>query len=332
METTNPRPSIGTLDIDSFNPSIMEETVQGGAFEHLQLAHGRFRAHLLSAQVEDAMLDYGSYNLPLRACGSMPETHITLGFVMNGNGPASLNGSEIQRTAPLVLSEGVELDYIMAPGSEWLAFQVKRETLEQLGIDSSGRTTGVLAIGLQDEQQLLTDLRASISALYEISTENPVIIDQDGFCEKIFAGMLDAFGAALENVGSQSQSLPQRPSNRYQLVKLAVDYIDIYCSGSIRIGAMCAELGTTQKTLERAFLQLYGVTPKRYLDFARLTKARRSLLQARQATRPIADIATECGINHLSRFASQYRTTYGELPSQTVDCPPARINDTYPPR
>jgi AraC family ethanolamine operon transcriptional activator len=330
MESANPKASIGTLKLDSFNPSIMEEAVQGAAIDHIQLARGRFQARLLSAKLGEERLDCGSYNLPLHARGPMPETHLTLGFVMNGSGTAYLNGGAIQRTATVVLSEGTELDYLMAPGSEWLAFQIKRETLEQLGIDSLDRFNGTFDIGSEDEQQLLTYLRVLVSALEEITTDNPTIADHDGFCAKVFTGMLDAFGAALENIYSRSRFLPLRPGNRYQLVKRAVEYIDAYYGGTIHIGAICPELGTTQKTLERAFLNHYGVTPKRYLDFVRLAKARRLLLQAHQAPRPIADIASECGINHLGRFASLYRTTYGELPSQTTGSPAPRSNDIRP--
>jgi len=330
MKSAKLKASIGTLKLDSFNPSIMQETVRGAAFDHIQLARGRFQARLLSAKLGDERLDYGSYNLPLHARGPMPETHLTLGFVINGNGTASLNGGAIQRTAPVVLSEGAELDYLMAPGSEWLAFQVKRETLGQLGIDSLDRFNGTFDIGSEDEQQLLAYLRVLVSALKEITTDNLTVADHDGFCAKVFTGMLDAFGATLENKFSRPRFLPQRPRNRYQLVKRAVEYIDAYYGGAIQIGAICTELGTTQKTLERAFLNHCGVTPKRYLDFARLAKARRLLLQAYQAPRPITDIASECGINHLGRFASLYRTTYGELPSQTTGSPAPRINEIRP--
>lgn len=317
MDTTEHKVNLNTLDIDSFNPSVMEETVKGSSIEHIQLAQGHFQAHLLGCQLGEQRLDFGSYNLPLHARGAMPETHVTLGAVLNGNGFATLNGSKINQAATVVLNEGAELNYIMAPASEWVAFQVKRETLEQLDIDLSGWLNGVVDIEQQDALQILTCLQDSVSMLHEIKANNPSITAPNKFYQKIFAGIHDVFGAALQNTGSNSNGIPHNPVNNFKTVTQAIDYFNFYYRDSISIAAMCSELGIHQKSLRRAFLRHYGVTPKRYLDYLRLAKARRLILRQTDYHHSITDIAGECGINHLGRFAALYRDTYGELPSQT---------------
>ncbi len=317
MDTTEHKVSLNTLDLDSFNPSIMQETVRGSDIEHIQLAHGRFQAHLLSTQLGEERLDYGSYNLPLHALGSMPETHVTLGAVLKSNGFATLNGSKIRRPAMVVVNEGKELDYIMAPASEWLAFQVKRETLELPGMDLPGWLNGVVDIEQQDLQPILTCLQDSISMLHEINVNNPAIAAPDKFHEKIFAGIHDAFSDALQSTGPDSYGLPNYPGKSLKIIKQVIDYFHVYYREPLGIGTMCAELGVNQKSVIRAFLKHYGITPKRYLDYFRLAKARRLITRQSGCLHSITEVAHQCGINHLGRFAALYRDTYGELPSQT---------------
>ena len=308
---------VTALHLDSFNPEIMEESVTGAAIEHVQLARGRFRARLLSVNRADKRLNYGRYNLPLHARGPMPSTHVTLGFILNSNGTARLNGYEIGRPAVVFLGEGSELDYCMAPGSEWLAFQVKRESLVGLGMALPDPSL-VLDIAPEDKSRTVRRLRAAVASLHEISTGSAAIADPDGYCQKIFAGMLDDFRAALLERDFQLDIGPRDRARENRLVRSAIDFMDSHFGEALHIGMMCAELETNSRALERAFLKYLGLTPKRYLDFVRLARARRLLIRRRGSRSPITETAVECGINHLGRFAGLYKATFHELPSQTA--------------
>ena len=326
MKQVRPMASVTTLHIDSFDPAIMQETVRGAAFEHTQLARGRFRARLLSAQLEKQRLDCGRYNLPLHARGPMPDTHVTLGFVLNGEGPAVFNGYEIARPTPVVLSERTELDYRMAPGSEWLAFQVKRESLERVGIVLRDQLNDIIDIRPHDQRQLRHHMLRAIAGLNETVEGGSEILVRDAFCDNQIEGIFDAFCAALQCNTSQQPMHPHHPKHLHRLAKRAVDYFDAHYGDTIHIGLICDELGTSWKTLQRAFSRLYGTTPKRYLDFLRLAKARRLLL-SHESKRSVAEIAGSCGITHLGRFAQLYRDTYGESPSETTGRSNRRLRD-----
>jgi AraC-like DNA-binding protein len=327
MEMANSRAPVTALHLDSFNPQVMEETVRGAAFEHVQLARGRFRARLLSVQRADKRLDYGRYNLPLHARGPMPSTHLTLGFILKSNGAARLNGYEIERPALVLLGEGSELDFRMAPGSEWLAFQVQRESLERLGTALPDRPDKVFHIAPEDEWHTERNLRAAIAGLHEVSVTSTTIADPDGYCHKIFASILDSFCAALQETDFQLDIRPRDRARENRLARRAIDFIDAHFGETLHIGLMCAELETNSKALERAFLNYTGLAPKRYLDFVRLSKARRLLTQTRETQRSISDTAISCGINHLGRFAALYKATFDELPSQTADTEATRRCD-----
>ena len=300
-----------SIKIDSFDPAAMEETVKGASVSHVLLTPGRFRANLLTAEAGGNRLDYGSYNLPLHARGGMPESHVTLGFIMASGETTSLNGFELDDSTLVVLREGTTLDYHLAPGTEWLAFQVKAESLERLGIDPSNlpknpvRHPSPLSGGLKGE------LKAAIAALQELESLPPKIVAPADFGKKVFASIMDGFHAALEDDDSAYSRVRPYPATDRRLVRQATEYIDANMVEALQIGALCSELGTNWRSLEHAFARLLGVTPKRYLQLARLSKARRLLLRSRPQDRSISDIAMSCGINHLGRFRRAYSEEYG---------------------
>jgi len=105
-------------------------------------------------------------------------------------------------------------------------------------------------------------------------------------------------------------------SNRMFVLRRALDYIHSHCCEPITITDMSRACATTSRTLERVFRAEFGATPKQYITKARLSKARRALFQNSLET-SITDIASSCGFLHMSQFAKDYKTQYGELPSQT---------------
>jgi AraC-like DNA-binding protein len=60
-----------------------------------------------------------------------------------------------------------------------------------------------------------------------------------------------------------------------------------------------------------------GMGPKRYLLLRRMNLARQALRQAAPDATSVTDIATRYGFWQLGRFAVEYQSLFGELPSVT---------------
>ena len=119
-------------------------------------------------------------------------------------------------------------------------------------------------------------------------------------------------------MSSETQNGKAMPSKRNYAVKTAIDYIQSTSDEAISINKFCQETGINERTLQRAFLDLYNVTPKAYIQAFRLNNAYKKLLNSDPDTSRITEIASSLGYWHLSQFATDYHRQFGELPSKTL--------------
>ena len=107
-------------------------------------------------------------------------------------------------------------------------------------------------------------------------------------------------------------------SNRTRALKSAVDFVQASPAGTFSVEEVWLNIGVTKRTLQRAFMDRYRVTPKFYLQMQRLNNVHKALLRSSPATTKISDLAIDQGYWHMSQFASDYRRLFGELPSTTL--------------
>lgn len=86
----------------------------------------------------------------------------------------------------------------------------------------------------------------------------------------------------------------------------------------VRLSRLCAVSGISERSLQYAFRDTLGVTPKAFITTRRLHAARRALLESDPSTTRVADVATGLGFYELGRFAGYYHQRFGEHPSTTL--------------
>lgn len=92
----------------------------------------------------------------------------------------------------------------------------------------------------------------------------------------------------------------------------------------ITLTGLAATCAMPERTLVKQFRKFVGLSPLAYLLRLRLNAAREELLKGDGAA-AVADIAVRCGFTHLGRFATVYRSAFGEMPSATKERMRARI-------
>lgn len=309
---------VRSLKLDSFRPETLAGSVTRGSLDHVQLQAGRFVANLVHADLGGRLLDYGVYNLPLLCWGGMPADHITLGFIASDAGAAGVQGVEVHGAAAVVLAEDTELQYRMAPLTQWVGFQVDRGTLEQIGLDLGASHTVIRSVdapGRLRMQQVIADAVATVKA---IERQDAAILDQTAARHAVAESLIAAFATVLSRREADVMPGQNQWRKRHRRVKRTLDFFEANLSEPIQVMQLCAYVGMGIRSLERIVLESCGTTPKQLLMLMRLAKARRALLAADPKDASVSKIATECGFYHLGRFSRYYRTLYRELPSATL--------------
>lgn len=89
-----------------------------------------------------------------------------------------------------------------------------------------------------------------------------------------------------------------------------------------------AAAGASPRTLRTMFVDVFGMTPRRYLRVRRLHQVRAVLLLTEPRLRTVADVCTRLRVTDAGRFAHEYHELFGEFPSQTLAqpvVPPTRV-------
>ena len=85
--------------------------------------------------------------------------------------------------------------------------------------------------------------------------------------------------------------------------------------GLISVPEVCKVAAASGRSLSRGFRERFGLSTKQYMVATRLSAARRELLAGEMS---VTDAASQYGFWHLGRFSSDYKTMFGELPSETL--------------
>jgi AraC-like DNA-binding protein len=89
-------------------------------------------------------------------------------------------------------------------------------------------------------------------------------------------------------------------------------------STAVYFPQLCKKIGVSARTLRVICHEHLGLSPKRYLLLRRMHLARRTLREGAPGDTSVTDVATQFGFWELGRFAVEYKSLFGESPSETL--------------
>ncbi len=109
-----------------------------------------------------------------------------------------------------------------------------------------------------------------------------------------------------------------RPASRAApyYVRRAEEFMRLHAAETLKLKDIIAVSGVSPRTLFKGFHDFRGVGPMAYLKGVRLDHARQDLTAA-GVRRSVTAVAHAWGFTHLGHFARDYKTRFGELPSNT---------------
>lgn len=273
-----------------------------------------------------ATIDYGdAFVLDLRdkggivTSGAINDDALTAVFIW-GEG-ATFNGQRSEIPRLRVIGPGTEFN-LELPGS----YRLMRIGLRGAAL---GSLRSASAAHLDQRRWLMPGVHEErFAPATELELQEKLLLAV-GFAEAaaqrshdLHAGLAVAAneaGAALARILScteeaSSHGLGSR--DRRDIVDATLAIFEAQPHGPVSVSAVCGVLDVGERTLERAFQERLGLSPRAYERERRL-RAAHGLILTDGHRLSITDIAMSLGFWHLGRFAGAYAALFGCSPSET---------------
>jgi len=106
--------------------------------------------------------------------------------------------------------------------------------------------------------------------------------------------------------------------SRLQIMDRARAVVEAHSGTSLHVNELASAVGVSIRTLNNAFQEQMGISPRCFVRVCTLNAARSALRLAEQGDVKVSEIAARLGIWEWGRFSRDYRMLFGELPSETL--------------
>jgi len=231
-----------------------------------------------------------------------------------------VNGRPIRRDEIVIIPPGTDFIFRSSGPHKWfsvlLAINADHQSATRFSEDviaPLGKRVSVITTMpdlLARIERVATDMeRNANSVLY------PEVTRSAEYREQFLIDML------LSAVAKRTDEWPGSATRSWvtsqKIVHRALERIQAY-NKTTHVEDLCVAIGTTNRSLRRAFHTFFGLGPSNFLKLQQLNRVRRELLAQSVPGMTITSLLASHDIMEFGRFAGEYRTLFGELPSQTL--------------
>ncbi len=279
---------------------------------------GDFENRLLMLMAPEFMIYREWYNLALHIQGLTPPDMLGIGIPMGNIGQAGFywNIAHHGRTLPASLPGPVDgkllsghsqiiifihLDLIERELSPCLFEKIKRAAQSHL---------------VEAHPRNLQRFAAWANSLLHKIKSTPDLASTPAMCASIKSELLDHLVMLADGLPPVTAIASQ--STRMRGLRKAVEYLRDTPNAQVPMSDLCKVSGISERSLQYAFRDAFGMTPNEAMLHRRLHFVRQALLSSDMQSASVTKLATKFGFSELGRFARRYKTLFGELPSQTL--------------
>jgi AraC family ethanolamine operon transcriptional activator len=293
------------------------DCVRNWDLEYQQLDKGHFSSELLMFGSNRALFTNARLGRKMKQAGMSPPGMVTFGVLADPRINIYWRNLHISGDMLFVFPEGGELSSVTNDDFNVFAVSLSEaklnETCRNLEVDDFRQLING-AEAFNCDSRMLGELRTWLLSVRRelISPRAPGA----GYLEYYEQELADRLIRALAY--NHQPVRKQRIRKRDSALKVAENYIATTDIDHLTIPELCAVSRVSERTLEYAFQERYGLTPKRYLLLHRMNNVRKQLRAANPKTSRIMELARQNGFWHMSAFSRDYQNLFAELPSETL--------------
>ena len=290
------------------------EATIGWDLDFCQLERGKLNAELTAVFGSNLTVQHVRFSHAIHQRGTAPVGTITLGLPDDMRFLNWFTRQHENDRQLLNFSRADGYDSMSAAGFSGLTFSVPSATFQR----AVAALTGDVSATPDLVSATSFDIRASEARRLRVLAQGLVGVSKRPGANQSASSELEEdiiHTLARLTLKTVSAEVCTSFSSRQRAVDRALELIDLQPS-ILAISELHTAANVSSATLNRGFKERFGVSPKQYLVARRLCQARRCI-QSSGDWQQISSVAYDFGFWHLGRFASDYRSMFGELPSET---------------
>ena len=295
----------------------LRRIARGVNMEITQLDAGAFESDVVQLKVHNVLASRITTNRRLRLQGNLK--FLSLSFLSGGSGSPTWHGITAKPSDLLAADAGEDFDLVVPAGIEAYCVSVVGDaevTLRHLGGPVLATKLSGSGSPIPCDPYAIQELGDWFTEQYEGFGDNSSMTG--GSALHLKQAFLRRLAACLR-VGKPASS----PGNstfkgRIDVVRRVEQHLLDDLAIPQSVDELCRFAGTSRRTLEYAFKDYFGTSPKQFIKALRLNAARNDLLYGQYGQAQVAMIASGWGFTHMGQFSSDYRRMFGENPSKTL--------------
>ncbi len=302
-------------DLDEF-----AEATQSWGLNFQQLERGQLNSRLEVVSALPTSIMRFHFNRRLFQRGQTPEGFRTFGIPGKEMQGLKMYGRDIVQDAVVGFHPNGAFEGVSQSGFSGYTISISENLLMQLAnslgfeqIDNTLANREHILKGCQAIDRVRSRTRHLLNAV----AIQPALLKSAWIKQELDYGipaqLLMAYELSNEHV--------RRPTTRLRdlAVGKAIEYIEENASDAPTIADICRFAQVSWRTLDYAFRERFGMSPKRFLMAVRLSHVQRELLHASSSETTICGVASRWGFWHMGQFSRDYRQFTGEKPSDTLN-------------
>jgi len=298
----------------------LAETIHGWGLDWVQLDRGPLDAAIQQIATPTTLLSRFRFSRKFHQRGTSPPGVRTFGLIGKQSPEVEWRGNTGTSSHILAFPADDLFEVVSQPGFHGNTVSIPedrvRSVAESMGFPDPLQEipNGLAFVEIDPRRQAA--LRRAISRLHATVTTLGDGLPNAAVVSDMEFDIVAALVAALRSSRSADAETPE-PVLRARAIYRALEYTEDHADAPPSVEEICRASGVSWRTLNYAFRDRFGVTPKQYLQATRLQRVRRAILCAQPAV-SITDVANAWGFWHMGQFAADYRRQFGELPSETL--------------
>jgi len=304
------------------DPTAVGEVLEDYGMDVVNLDPDEFEYKQVTVPLDECILIYQRTNKALRTRSRIYENFESC-FILGPQARGSFDGRKMSPLVLIAAGPGAQAELVLDDGFDIVALILPPHGLDK-HLELRGKTRDFTIPVDPEVWQPDTELARGLFELgkriVETAEETPSIFNDNHWARYgAQVEFMDVLLATIESCSQDEQRDNDKTGSSYsQIVRTCEDYTLGLEGRRPYMSELCNAAHVSERTLQKAFKEIMGMSPVTYLHRLRLHRARDELRKAESGSSTVTEVALNWGFWHFGEFSRAYKNCFGEVPSHTL--------------